>query len=46
VEERALADSARPTISDVLQELGLKLVSTKAAVEIFVVEHFERPAQN
>jgi bla regulator protein BlaR1 len=45
-EERAFADPARPTISDVLQHLGLRLVPTKAAVEMFVVEHFERPTPN
>jgi uncharacterized protein (TIGR03435 family) len=45
-EERALADSARPTLSDVLQGLGLRLESTKAQVEMFVVEHFEKPAQD
>jgi uncharacterized protein (TIGR03435 family) len=45
-EERAFADPARPTLSDVLQDLGLRLESTKATVEMFVVEHFERPALN
>src|SRR5262249_44434573 len=45
-EERAVADPSRPTISDLLQGLGLRLESTKATVEVFVVEHFERPAQN
>jgi len=45
-ENRALGDPGRPTISDVLQDLGLRLESTRAPVEMFVVEHFERPAQN
>jgi uncharacterized protein (TIGR03435 family) len=43
-EERAAAD--RPTLSDILQNLGLQLESTKAPIEMFVVEHFERAAQN
>jgi uncharacterized protein (TIGR03435 family) len=45
-EKRALDDAARPTLSDALQDLGLRLESTRAQVEMFVVEHFERPAQN
>lgn len=45
-ENRALDDPARQTVSDALQDLGLRLESTKAPVEMFVVEHFERPAQN
>jgi uncharacterized protein (TIGR03435 family) len=46
VEDRGLADPSRPNMSDVIQNLGLRLESTKAAVETFVVEHFERPTQN
>jgi uncharacterized protein (TIGR03435 family) len=43
-EERAFAD--RPTIADALKDLGLRLESTKAPIEMFVVQHFERPEQN
>jgi len=45
-EDRVLFDPARPTLSNVLQGLGLKLDSTRAPIEIFVVEHFERPMEN
>lgn len=45
-EKRPLDDATRPTLSDALQDLGLRLESAKAPVEMFVVEHFERPAQN
>jgi uncharacterized protein (TIGR03435 family) len=44
--EKGLGDPGRATISDVLQSLGLRLESTKAPVEMFVVEYFERPVQN
>jgi uncharacterized protein (TIGR03435 family) len=46
VEEPAFANPAPPTLADVLKDLGLKLESVKAPVEMFLVEHFERPAQN
>jgi uncharacterized protein (TIGR03435 family) len=45
-EKRDLEDASRPTMTDALQDLGLRLESAKAPVEMFVVEHFERPAQN
>jgi uncharacterized protein (TIGR03435 family) len=40
------ADSLRPTLVALLGDQGLNLESTKASVEMFVVEHFERPAEN
>jgi len=42
-EERAFGDPSRPTLSDVLQGLGLRMEATKAQVDMFVVEYFERP---
>jgi uncharacterized protein (TIGR03435 family) len=45
-EKGALDDATRPTLSDALQDLGLRLESAKAPVEMLVVEHFERPAEN
>jgi len=45
-ENRTPSDPGRQTLSEVLQDLGLRLESTRAPVEKFVVEHFERPAQN
>jgi uncharacterized protein (TIGR03435 family) len=45
-ENRAPGDSLRPALSTLLQDVGLRLESTRAPVEMFVVEHFERPASN
>jgi uncharacterized protein (TIGR03435 family) len=41
-----MTDPARPTLFMVLQKLGLDLKQQKAPVEIYVVEHIERPAAN
>jgi uncharacterized protein (TIGR03435 family) len=35
-----------PTIFDVLKRLGLKMESQKATVDVLVVDHIERPAEN
>jgi len=45
-EDLAFADPARPTIFQIFDRLGLKLESTKAAVEIFVIDRIERPGEN
>jgi len=45
-ENPAPGASGRPTLSALLQDIGLRLEFTSAPVEIFVVEHYERPAQN
>ena len=45
-EDLAFADPARPTIFQIFDRLGLKLESTKAPVEVFVIEHVEKPAEN
>jgi uncharacterized protein (TIGR03435 family) len=42
-EPSVAGDPGRPRLSDVLQDLGLRLESTRGPVEMFVVEHFERP---
>jgi len=40
-------DNAPPSLITVLQdELGLKLESGKAPVEVFVIDHIERPTEN
>ena len=45
-EDLAMADPSRPTLFSVLERLGLKLESQKAPVEMFVVDHVERPSEN
>jgi uncharacterized protein (TIGR03435 family) len=40
-------DDAGPSIYTALQEqLGLKLEATKGAVQVLVIDHFERPSEN
>ena len=45
-EDKAFADPARPTLPSVLDKLGLKLESTRGAVEIIVIQHVELPSEN
>jgi uncharacterized protein (TIGR03435 family) len=44
--EGNMLDPTRPTLFMVLQKLGLELKVQKGAVDIFVVDHIERPAAN
>jgi len=39
-------DPARPSLDEVFDRLGLKLVRTTAPVEVLVVEHAQRPSAN
>jgi len=45
-EAEALADPTRPTLFMIFEQLGLKLEPKKAAVEVYVIEHAERPGEN
>jgi uncharacterized protein (TIGR03435 family) len=45
-EDLACADPARPTLYQIFDRLGLKLESQRAPVEMFVIEHAEKPGEN
>ena len=45
-EAEALADPTRPTLFMIFDKLGLKLEAKKAPVEVYVIEHAERPGEN
>lgn len=39
-------DPSRPSLGEVLARFDLKLVEKKAPVEVFAIEHIERPSEN
>jgi uncharacterized protein (TIGR03435 family) len=41
-----MADPTRPTLYMIFDKLGLKMQSSKAAVEMLVIEHVEKPTEN
>jgi len=45
-EDIAMADPARPTLNMIFDKLGLKMESSKAPVELFVVEKVDKPVEN
>ena len=45
-EDIAMADPTRPTLSLIFERMGLKLEAQKAPVDVFVIEHVERPSEN
>lgn len=45
-ESIAMADPARPTLYMIFEKLGLKMESSKAPVEMFVIDHVEKPTEN
>jgi uncharacterized protein (TIGR03435 family) len=42
----AMADPARPTLFLIMDRLGLKMEPAKGAVDVWVIEHIERPTEN
>ena len=45
-ETKALSDPTRPTLYMIFERLGLKMESSKGPVEMFTVEHIEKPTAN
>ncbi len=45
-ESQAIADPTRPTLYMIFDKLGLKMESSKAPVESFVIERVEKPSAN
>jgi uncharacterized protein (TIGR03435 family) len=41
-----MADPTRPTLFLIFERLGLKMESQKAPVEVFVIDHVEKPSEN
>ena len=39
-------DPEAPSLLTAIQDIGLKLESTKAPIEVLVVDHVQRPPQN
>jgi uncharacterized protein (TIGR03435 family) len=45
-EAEALRDPARPTLFQVFDKMGLKLEPKRAPIDMYIVEHAEKPAAN
>jgi uncharacterized protein (TIGR03435 family) len=45
-ESIAMADPTRPTLFMIFEKLGLKMESSKAPVEMFVIDHVEKSTEN
>jgi uncharacterized protein (TIGR03435 family) len=41
-----MTDPARPTLFQVMQKLGLELKQEKGSVDVYIIEHIERPTAN
>ena len=39
-------NSDRPTLFDVFEKLGLRMESQRAVIDMFVIDHVERPSEN
>jgi uncharacterized protein (TIGR03435 family) len=42
----AMADPARPTLFVIMDRMGLKLGPAKGAVDVYLIEHVEKPGEN
>jgi bla regulator protein BlaR1 len=45
-EDKAITDPIRPTLFTIFDRLGLKMESQKAPVDVFVIDHVEKPSEN
>ena len=45
-EALAMADPARPTLFLIMDRLGLKMGPSKGSIDVWVIEHVERPNEN
>jgi uncharacterized protein (TIGR03435 family) len=45
-EDIAMADPTRPSLFLIFERLGLKMESQKAPVDVFVIDHVEKPSEN
>jgi uncharacterized protein (TIGR03435 family) len=45
-EAELLGDPNRPTVTMILRDLGLNLQPAKASLDVYVIEHVERPTAN
>jgi uncharacterized protein (TIGR03435 family) len=45
-EQIAIADPARPTVFMIFDRLGLKMESQRGPVEVFIIDHVEKPSEN
>jgi uncharacterized protein (TIGR03435 family) len=44
--DASISNSDRPTLFDVFEKLGLRLESQRAVIDVFTIEHVERPSEN
>lgn len=42
----AVNDSDRPTLFDMFEKLGLHMESQRAVIDMFVIDHVEKPSEN
>jgi uncharacterized protein (TIGR03435 family) len=45
-DDAAVNDSDRPTLFDMFEKLGLRMESQRAVIDMFVIDHVEKPSEN